>query len=187
MPRAHLVEQLQQGMARALILVSAPAGFGKTTLLAQWLAESGTPAAWLSLEPEDNDPARFLSYLIAALQTFDAQLGTTALALLHTPQPPLPEAVLAILVSEVTSRGAGEFALVLDDYHVITASLTSGKLIVNPGSVGLPAYTMETPIAYAMESGSSHARYALLHRMQNAWQVEHVQLPYASRRASMCC
>jgi len=63
----------------------------------------------------------FLSYLIGALQTFDAQLGTTALALLHTPQPPLPEAVLAILVSEVTSRGAGEFALVLDDYHVITA------------------------------------------------------------------
>ena len=60
-PRAHLVEPLQQGMARQLILVSAPAGFGKTTLLAQWLAENGTPVAWLSLEAEDNDPTCFLS------------------------------------------------------------------------------------------------------------------------------
>ncbi len=119
--RPHLMEQLQQGMERVLTLVSAPAGFGKTTLLAQWLAESGTPVAWLSLEAEDNDPTRFLSYLIAALQTLDVQFGTTALALLRTPQPPSPEAVLAVLVSEVTSRGGGEFALVLDDYHVISA------------------------------------------------------------------
>ena len=120
-PRSHLVERLQQGVERALTLVSAPAGFGKTTLLAQWLVESGTPTAWLSLEAEDNDPTRFLSYLIAALQTLDVQIGTTVLALLRTPQPPSPEAVLAVLVSELTSRGAGEFALVLDDYHVITA------------------------------------------------------------------
>jgi LuxR family maltose regulon positive regulatory protein len=119
-PRTHLVERLQQGMECTLTLVSAPAGFGKTTLLAQWFAENGLPVAWLSLEPEDNDPTRFLSYLIAALQTLDAQLGTTALAMLLTPQPPLPEAVLAVLISEVTSRGAAEFALVLEDYHVIT-------------------------------------------------------------------
>jgi diadenosine tetraphosphatase ApaH/serine/threonine PP2A family protein phosphatase len=59
-----------------------------------------------------------------------------------------------------------------------TVSLPQGKLIVNPGSVGLPAYTMETPVPYAMESGSPHARYALLHRMRNGWQVEHVQVPY---------
>src|SRR5437868_4649514 len=69
--RSHLVERLQQGMERALTLVSAPAGFGKTTLVAQWLAESGTSVAWLSLEPEDNEPVRFLSYLIAALQRLD--------------------------------------------------------------------------------------------------------------------
>lgn len=65
-----------------------------------------------------------------------------------------------------------------------TVSLPLGKLIVNPGSVGLPAYTMETPFPYAMESGSPHARYALLHRMQNAWQVEHVQVPYSSELAA---
>jgi len=120
-PRIHLVERLQRGVEGTFTLVSAPAGFGKTTLLAQWLAESAIPAAWLSLEAEDNDPARFLSYLIAALQTLDAQVGTTALAMLRAPQPPMLEAVLAVLISDMTGRGTGEFALVLDDYHTITA------------------------------------------------------------------
>jgi LuxR family maltose regulon positive regulatory protein len=120
-PRAHLVERLQHGMDRALTLVSAPAGFGKTTLLAQWCAGSGKPVAWLSLEAEDNDPTRFLAYLIAALQTRDGQIGTTALALLRTPQPPSPEIVLAVLINDLVERGGGDVALVLDDYHVITA------------------------------------------------------------------
>jgi LuxR family transcriptional regulator, maltose regulon positive regulatory protein len=120
-PRVHLVERLQQGMPRPLTLVSAPAGFGKTTLLAQWCAESGMPVAWLSLEPEDNDPTRFLSYLIASLQTLDAQLGTTALAMLRTPQPAPPEAVLAVLTNDLVERSGGDFVVVLDDYHVITA------------------------------------------------------------------
>ncbi|HEX6551485.1 MAG TPA: LuxR C-terminal-related transcriptional regulator, partial [Ktedonobacteraceae bacterium] len=111
----------QRGVERALTLVSAPAGFGKTTVLAQWLAQSGLPVAWLSLEAEDNDPTRFLSYLIAALQTVDARLGTTALALLRTRHPPSAEAVLSMLVSEVSSRGTPKFVLVLDDYHLITA------------------------------------------------------------------
>jgi predicted phosphodiesterase len=65
-----------------------------------------------------------------------------------------------------------------------TVFLPQGKLIVNPGSVGLPAYTMQTPVPYAMESGSPHARYALLQRIQNSWQVEHVQVPYASEHAA---
>ena len=120
-PRSHLTERLQQGVERALTLVSAPAGFGKTTLLAQWLAQSDMPVAWLSLEAEDNDPTRFLSYLIAALQTLDAQIGTTALAMLHTPQPPPPETVLAVLTNDLMSREGGDVVLVLDDYHTITA------------------------------------------------------------------
>src|SRR6266516_3740614 len=119
--RAHLVRQLQQGMARSLTLVSAPAGFGKSTLLAQWLMESSIPVAWLSLEADDNDPTRFLSYLITALQTRDAQLGMTALALLRTPQPPPPEVVLAVLTNDLVERGGGNVVFVLDDYHVITA------------------------------------------------------------------
>src|SRR6266571_2414027 len=120
-PRAHLVERLQRGAERALTLVSAPAGFGKTTLLAQWFAQSSTPVAWLSLEAEDNDPTRFLAYLIAALQTLDAQIGATALALLHTPQPPPPETVLAVLANDLVGRDAGDVVLVLDDYHTIAA------------------------------------------------------------------
>ena len=119
-PRVHLVERLQQSMECSLTLLSAPAGFGKTTLLAQWLAESGAIVAWLSLEPGDNDPTRFLVYLIAALQTLDARIGMTALALLSTPQPPSPEVVLAVLTNELAGYGGEDFTLVLDDYHLIT-------------------------------------------------------------------
>jgi LuxR family maltose regulon positive regulatory protein len=108
-------------MEHALTLISAPAGFGKTTLLAQWLASTRMPVAWLSVDVEDNDPTRFLAYLIAALQTLDAQLGTTALALLRTPQPPSPEAVLAQLANDLVSIETEDVALVLDDYHLITA------------------------------------------------------------------
>jgi LuxR family maltose regulon positive regulatory protein len=121
MCRAHLTERLQWGVEHALTLVSAPAGFGKTTLLAQWIAQSDLPIAWLSLEAEDNDPTRFLSYLIAALQTLDAQLGAMALAMLRTPQPPSPEVVLTMLTNDLVERGAGDVVLVLDDYHVLTA------------------------------------------------------------------
>lgn len=64
-----------------------------------------------------------------------------------------------------------------------TVSLPQGKLIINPGSVGLPAYTMDQPVHYAMESGSPHARYALLRKMQGGWQVEHIQVPYPKEQA----
>src|SRR2546430_13200189 len=129
LPRAHLVrrpqlaERLTQGVMGPLTLVSAPAGFGKTTLLAQWFAESGMPVAWLSLEPGDNEPVRFLSYLIAALQTLDPHLGAVALTLLQMPQPAAAETVLALLTNDVGSHGreGGDFALVLDDYHVLDA------------------------------------------------------------------
>jgi LuxR family maltose regulon positive regulatory protein len=122
-PRVHLVERLQRSVTGALTLVSAPAGFGKTTLLAQWLVQSSMPVAWLSLDAKDNDPTRFLASLIAALQTVDVQLGTTALTLLHTQRPPPPEAVLAVLTNDLAERGGGDVVLVLDDYHVITAEL----------------------------------------------------------------
>jgi len=119
--RSHLIERLQQGMEHALTLVSAPAGFGKTTLLAQWLAESGTPVAWLSLELEDNEPVRFFSYLLAALQRLHPQLATVARTLLEVPQPPPLERVLTLLTNDILTSTTGDFALVLDDYHVIEA------------------------------------------------------------------
>ena len=129
LPRTHLVrrpqlaKRLTQGAVGPLTLVSAPAGFGKTTLLAQWLAESGMPSAWLSLEPGDNEPVRFLSYVIAALQTLDPHLGTVAFTLLQMPQQAAAETVLTLLTNDVGSPGRdrGDFVLVLDDYHVIDA------------------------------------------------------------------
>jgi LuxR family maltose regulon positive regulatory protein len=119
--RTHLIERLQQGMEGSLLLISAPAGFGKTTLLAQWLAESGIHAAWLSLSPEDNDPVHFLSYIIAALQTLDSTLGTSALTLLHASVSAPLEAILAILTNDLASHARGRITLVLDDYQVLTA------------------------------------------------------------------
>jgi LuxR family transcriptional regulator, maltose regulon positive regulatory protein len=137
LPRAHLVRRpqlaarLTQGVMSPLILVSAPAGFGKTTLLAQWLAESGMPVAWLSLEPGDNEPVRFLSYFIAALQTLDPHLGAVALTLLQTPHPAAAETVLTMLTNDVGSHGrdGGDFVLVLDDYHVLDAKPINQALI----------------------------------------------------------
>ena len=74
-PRPRLIERLNEGLHRKLTLISAPAGFGKTTLLSEWVAGCERPAAWLSLDEGDNDPARFLAYLVAALQTVAADIG----------------------------------------------------------------------------------------------------------------
>ena len=121
-PRSHLVERLQQGVAGALTLVSAPAGFGKTTLLAQWRASTRAPVAWLSLEPEDNEPVRFLTYFIAALQRLDSHLGARAQTWLSLPQPAELATVLTLLTNDLLGWQGEDFVLVLDDYHVITAT-----------------------------------------------------------------
>src|SRR5512136_517470 len=86
--RARLLQRLETGAreGRALTLISAPAGFGKTTLISAWLQQSQRQAAWLSLDQSDNDPIRFWRYVIAALQTIDANRGATALAMLTAPQ-----------------------------------------------------------------------------------------------------
>ena len=120
-PRPRLRERLDRGSESKLTLVSAPAGFGKTTLLAEWLAAAADDkrsAAWLSLDPSDNQPASFWSYLIAALQTVEPGLGASALALLQSPQPPPIEAVLATLLNELCAV-QNNLVLVLDDYHVV--------------------------------------------------------------------
>src|SRR5882672_10464625 len=100
-PRPRLIERLNRGAEGKLTLVSAPAGFGKTTLLAEWLATAQAgkgPAAWVALDQNDNDPALFWSYFIAAVQTVHAQVGTRALALLHSLQPLPVETLLGTLV-----------------------------------------------------------------------------------------
>jgi LuxR family transcriptional regulator, maltose regulon positive regulatory protein len=120
--RPRLAERLEATSHRALTLVSAPAGFGKTTILADWLAAAvdGLPVAWLSLDDRDNDPALFWTYVVTALQTAAPGVGVAALALLQSPQTE-PEAVVASLLNDL-DRLPTDLLLVLDDYHLIEAS-----------------------------------------------------------------
>ncbi len=130
--RPRLIERLKEGSHRKLTLVSAPAGFGKTTLVAEWLHSCASPlpretgegtgvrAAWLSLDEGDSDPARFFTYLIAALQQVDSTIGQSAQAMLQSAQPPPPEVLLTALINEIAATSQ-PFILVLDDYHVVTA------------------------------------------------------------------
>lgn len=118
--RPRLLERLNAGLHRKLTLVSAPAGFGKSTLVSEWASRCGRPTAWLSLDEGDNDPIRWLTYLIAALRTVAPDLGESALGALQAPQPPPPAWVLTSLVNELTTLPHG-IVLVLDDYHLIDA------------------------------------------------------------------
>lgn len=123
--RPSLLARLDEGLDHKLTLLSAPAGFGKTTLVSEWLAtrreREGAPAvAWVALDAGDNDPVRFWRYILTACQTFETELGRSALSLLHSaPQPPF-EALLTGFINELT-RLAGRAVLVVEDYHLITS------------------------------------------------------------------
>ncbi|MGB4975184.1 MAG: LuxR family transcriptional regulator, partial [Anaerolineae bacterium] len=130
-PRPRLIERLSDGFSAGhkLTLISAAAGFGKTTLVSEWVAAltpsplpagegPGVRVAWLSLDARDSDPTRFLAYLVAALQTLFAGIGAGVMAALDSPQPPPIEPLLTILLNEIAAIPA-DFILVLDDYHTI--------------------------------------------------------------------
>lgn len=137
--RTRLCAKLEEGLRRPLMVVSAPAGFGKSTLLADWirqgekgLGEGGEAApsahgdpplgvrqvCWLSLDEGDNDAARFWSYFVAALQTVWPEVGGDLLLLLQAPQPPPIERFLILLINELAPLDT-ELVVVLDDYHLI--------------------------------------------------------------------
>src|SRR6266511_142981 len=129
-PRPHLIKRLNDTVHSKLTLISAPAGFGKTTLVSGWVASCGQPAAWLSLDEADNDPARFMLYFVAALQTIAPDIGAGVLGVLHASpsQKPPPESTLTTLLNEISAI-SNNFILVLDDYHVIDSKAIGSMLI----------------------------------------------------------
>lgn len=120
MARPRLVERLRAAGQGQLSLIAAPAGFGKTTLVGEWLHRCEQPIAWLSLDAGDDEPVRFWTYVIAALQTHEAGIGRGTLSLLQTPPTPTIESILTTLLNDLLD--CPPVVLVLDDYHVITNS-----------------------------------------------------------------
>jgi LuxR family maltose regulon positive regulatory protein len=118
-PRPLLVELLNSGLEKKLTLIAAPAGFGKTTLVVDWLKQIDLPAAWLSLDEADNDLPRFLAYLAAAFQQVDEDIGALLRSALQSQQPPAIEKVLTALLNDIAIR-IDPLILVLDDYHLLT-------------------------------------------------------------------
>ncbi|MFZ2618097.1 MAG: AAA family ATPase, partial [Anaerolineae bacterium] len=160
-PRPRLIERLNEGLpaGHKLTLISAPAGFGKTTLVSEWVAAltpsplplgegKGVRVAWLSLDAGDSDPTRFLAYFVAALQTLFAGIGAGAMAALDSPQPPPIEPLLTTLLNEITAI-PDHFILVLDDYHLIEAKPVDQALATllerQPPQMHLVITTREDP------------------------------------------
>jgi LuxR family maltose regulon positive regulatory protein len=126
--RERLIDQLNESAGSKLILVSAPAGFGKTTLVSMWARQVSVPVTWLSLGEEDNDLARFLAYVIAACQRVYPDIGKDAQAILQTPQPISYESILASLLNDLAACGH-PLLLILDDYHMIQAGMIHKAVI----------------------------------------------------------
>jgi LuxR family maltose regulon positive regulatory protein len=128
-PRPRLAAALDEGLARQLVLVCAPAGSGKTVLLADWAGRDGRLVAWLSLDAADNDPARFWRHVVAALDRVRPGIAERAGPLLGPPAPPSFEGLVTALVNELAAQpGEDEVLLVVDDYHLIEAQSVHASL-----------------------------------------------------------
>lgn len=168
--RPRLIERLNEslrqsgGFARKLTLISAPAGFGKTTLVTEWLNQKDTlgetfhpssfavhpsGVAWLSLDEADSDPTRFLRYLVAAVQTVAPQIGQEVMDIIHPPQPPPIEPILTALLNEISIL-PDDFVLVLDDYHLIDARLVDVFAGGENSSFGF-AKTVDDALTFLLE------------------------------------
>lgn len=154
--RPRLLERLDAGLyqadgfTRKLTLISASAGYGKTTLIAAWLNKKDDgEVAWLLLDDSDNDPRRFITYLIAAMQQIDASIGKATADMLQAPQPPPNEVLLSVLINEIAVV-PNPFILVLDDYHVICTPLIHQQLAFlidhQPANLHLVMTTRQDPL-----------------------------------------
>src|SRR5438477_11314383 len=118
--RPRLIERLNEGLHRKLTLISAPAGFGKTTLVSAWVAGCDRPVAWLSLDEGDSDPTRFLTYLVAALRTIAAHIGAGVVGVLQSAQPPPTESILTALLNDIATV-PDHFPLLLAHYQPLAS------------------------------------------------------------------
>jgi LuxR family maltose regulon positive regulatory protein len=173
--RQRLLDRLKEGINFSLVLVSAPAGFGKTTLVSEWVRHMPSPikTAWLSLEDSDNDPGRFWEYFIAAIQTWQNKAGITAQSYLHSNQTPPIESILTALLNDLAVISE-DFVLILDDYHFIkTQSIHDGLIFLLehlPSQVHLVIATrVDPPLPLAhyrgkgtlLEFGANDLRFTL--------------------------
>src|SRR6185369_342864 len=116
--RIELIQKLNKLREYKLALIVASAGYGKTALVSEWIAQSPIRVVWFSIDAGDNDPVRFWDYVVAAIQTESPEIGEKTLTLLHEPQPLPIETILSTLINELSAL-PDLLALVLDDYHVI--------------------------------------------------------------------
>ena len=146
--RPRLIERLNEDLHLKLTIISAPAGFGKTALLTDWIPNSPHCVTWFSLDQGDNDPTQFWAYFISSLQGLRSDLGKVALALLHSPEPPPIESILTSLINDIATF-PDRFAAVLDDYHVIDSKAIdralSFLLMHLPPNMHLVIATREDP------------------------------------------
>lgn len=117
--RSELFEKLNIGLSRKLILLSAPAGFGKTTVVSDWIEQNKIPTAWFSIDKADNDPVEFLNYIIAGIQCIHSTFGQSAITLLNSPNKPPNQSVVSLLINDLLQIKLN-FLLVLDDFQLIT-------------------------------------------------------------------
>jgi LuxR family transcriptional regulator, maltose regulon positive regulatory protein len=157
--RSGLFENLNIGLRRKLILISAPAGFGKTTVITDWISQNKIPASWLSLDKGDNDPAVFLSYIISGIQGIYTDFGHGALALLNSPNAPSVESIISLLINEILDIKQN-FILVLDDFHLINncevLKLVSFLLEHIPGNIHIVILTRSDPALSVSRLRSQH-------------------------------
>ncbi len=116
--RTELYKKLNTGLSRKLIVISAPAGFGKTSLLSDWINQNKLPTAWFSIDSGDNDPVEFFNYIISGIQRIHKEFGQRAKQLLKSPNEPGPESIIGLLINDILDINH-DFLLVLDDFHLI--------------------------------------------------------------------
>jgi LuxR family transcriptional regulator, maltose regulon positive regulatory protein len=157
--RQELYEKLNIGLTRKLILISAPAGSGKTTIISDWINQYKIPSVWFSLDNGDNDPAVFLSYVISGIRSIHKEFGQSALRLLNSPNSPSVESITSLLINEILNIKQN-FLLVLDDFHLIknneVIKIVSYLLEHIPGNIHTVILTRSDPALSVSRLRSQH-------------------------------